>query len=125
MATTIVEFITARLDEAEVLAQVASPGPWRPDDEHYAVLASDGEHVADGFALSSNQWRNTVDHIVAHDPVAVLRDLAAMRGILAEHHPVDPCDAHNAALESVPCKTLRLIASRWPNHPDYQPAWRP
>ena len=59
------------------------------------------------------------------DEEAVLREVTAARGILAEHHPVDPCDAHNAALESVPCKTLRLIASRWADHPDYQPAWRP
>jgi hypothetical protein len=67
-------------DEMEALA--ASPSPWRPNAEHDQVIAVDNIDVCDGFALSNNQLRATVDHIVAWDPTRVLAECAAKRQII-------------------------------------------
>jgi Family of unknown function (DUF6221) len=60
------------------------------------------------------------------DPDRVLREVEAKRAILAEHDVRhDPCDAHNASLESIPCPTLELLAAVYRDHPDYDPTWKP
>lgn len=73
----LVSRLLAAIEETERLALAASPGPWRANAEHDEVLAVDGEIACEGFALSSNQLRATVDHIVHNDPAAVLRRCAA------------------------------------------------
>lgn len=47
----------------------------------------------------------------------------AHRAIVAEHSPIDPCDAHGASFETIPCDTLRHLAAIYRDHPDYQPEW--
>ena len=120
MAATIVEFITARLDEAEATArEVAS--------SYGAVWYSHSEGVYDtetGGRVVNGTWGVLEDHlgahIVAHDPAAVLRDVEAMRRIVAMYEE-EQRESHRDTLQDV----VHELASRWPNHPDYRPAWRP
>lgn len=78
----IADFLRARYAEQRALALAASPGPWQANDEHDEVTAVDGITVAEGFALSGQQLRATVDHIAAHNPAAVLADLDAKLSIV-------------------------------------------
>ncbi len=60
-----------------------------------------------------------------NDPASVLRDIEAKRRLIAEHYPVDPCDAHDPSFHTIPCDTLLLLALPHADHPDYQEDWRP
>lgn len=141
MTVDLVEFLTARLDEDEQTALAASPGPWRPGEEHDDVIAVDDITVAEGFALSGRQLRATVDHIACHDPARVLAEVDAKRRLVELHstpHTVvdgfcveegGPC-THRGEDEctlcgETPCATLRLLALPYAGHADYDEAWRP
>lgn len=52
-----------------------------------------------------------------------IREVEAKRRIISAHYPVDPCDAHDASLKSVPCETLCALALVYSDHPDYDPEW--
>jgi len=139
----LIAFLRARLDEDADLALTASPGPWRPDEEHDEVLAVDDIVVAEGFALSGRQLRATVDHIARHDPARALAEIDAKRRILALHEPVilragggaehfnttrvcRSCEPPKQFPEAAyPCDTIRLLALPYADHPEYQDAWRP
>lgn len=62
-------------------------------------------------------------HIARFQPARVLREVAAKRAILAEHYPVDPCDAHDSALRTVVCGTVAALAAIYSDHPDFDPSW--
>ncbi len=103
---TIVEFLEARLDEDEADATEA-----------------DGDRL---LACSKK------DHMVINDagfmqtftPSRALREVAAKRAIMAEHGiDQDPCDAHDAMYESVPCDVMLHLAAIYLDHPDYQAEW--
>lgn len=57
------------------------------------------------------------------DPVRMLAECAAKRAILAEHSPVDPCDAHDADYRTITCDTICAIAGVYKDHPDYRQEW--
>jgi hypothetical protein len=78
----LIEFLRAQLDEAERVAQAASPGPWRLNAEGDEVWAVDDELVADAHALSGAQIRATAQHIARQDPASVLADITAKREII-------------------------------------------
>lgn len=120
MSDDILAFLRARLDEDEQLALSASPGPWRPDDEHDEVLAADGIVVAEGFALSGQQLRATVDHIARHDPTRVLAEVDAKRRIVTAYENYD----NDAPELDVPESVLRLLALPYASHPNYEECWR-
>ncbi|MFF2621229.1 DUF6221 family protein [Oerskovia jenensis] len=89
--------------------------------------------VSDGPATSGHEWTTLYDsrHGV-FDPEVVMStarargECEAKRRIIDEHHPVDPCDAHDGiTLEAVTCNTLRFLALPYADHPDYDEAWRP
>ena len=43
---------------------------------------------------------------------------------MAEHGiDQDPCDAHDAMYESVPCDVILNLAAIYLDHPDYQAEW--
>ncbi|WP_406227353.1 DUF6221 family protein [Streptomyces anthocyanicus] len=135
----IADFLRARYAEQRALALAASPGPWQPNDEHDEVIAVDGITVAEGFALSGQQLRATVDHIAAHDPAAVLADLDAKLAIVDWHgareatgfdadgweHTGNACQTCLAG-DDWPCRTLRLLARPFAKHPDHKgEEWAP
>jgi hypothetical protein len=79
-------------------------------------------------------------HMARHDPVRVLREVAAKRAILAEH-PHIRCGGSTARKNDVGCEkcdnddgvqwypgycaTVRAIAAVWNDHPDYRTEWKP
>lgn len=81
----LVTWLQLQVAEDERQALAASPGRWHPNAERDEVLAGDDIVVCEGFALSNNQLRATVDHIVAWDPTRVLAECDAKRKIIFEH----------------------------------------
>lgn len=58
-------------------------------------------------------------------------DDAMIDALLREHQTVSPgetwqhcprCEEHHDAMNA-PCTTVRIIAARWADHPDYRPDW--
>jgi len=56
-------------------------------------------------------------------PIRVLRQVTALRVILAEHAPISTPPLCSVCGEYAPCKTLRALAAIWADHPD-QPGRR-
>ncbi|MEU7741993.1 DUF6221 family protein [Nonomuraea sp. NPDC049158] len=117
----LIAFLRARLDEDEQEATAASPGPWKANAEQDEVLAVDDIEVATGFALSGNQLRATVRHIVRHDPTRVLREVEAKRELInwVLRWPLRP--APPSSVDGV----LERLALAYVDHPDYRNEWRP
>jgi hypothetical protein len=135
----IVAFVSARLDEDQadaLAAQKADPTPWT------AQVSTDGPWPTDhdmrsgaGLVVSASDvglWdcegSNTLcmagptsQHIARHDPARVLAEVKAKRAI------VKFCDEDPLFLEggwAYTDRVLRLMASAYADHPDYNPAWR-
>ncbi|ACU71874.1 hypothetical protein Caci_2965 [Catenulispora acidiphila DSM 44928] len=129
----IVAFSNARLDEREQLARgvVHAVGA-----DYDALMVAAGKALELGMV--SLYWRN-------HNPARVLREVAAQRQQLAEHEHVPAVrqsdnhlydfgcrTCHNdpdcgETLGFGWCKTVRLMAEPFDEHPDYDrydPAWR-
>lgn len=124
----VVEFLTARLDEDEQAANfiVNAPGipaPWWS----WETLRPRYFNRADA------------EHIARHDPARVLREVAAKRAILAEHKhaPATERSTDDFGCEICAydrgdcvlygwgwCKTVRLLAAPYADHPDYDESWR-
>ena len=134
MTDDMLSWTRQQIEARKALAESASPSPWSANAEHDEVLAEDGERVADGFALSGNQLRNTVDHIVFNDPRQIIADCEADLGILDDHEPgwaglkrdvrvCMACDAERG--DRWPCRTVRRIAAGYQYRPGYRPEWAP
>ncbi|MFJ6579226.1 DUF6221 family protein [Streptomyces sp. NPDC091368] len=124
----LIAFLRARLDEDADLALAASPGPWRPDEEHDEVLAVDDIVVAEGFALSGRQLRATVDHIARHGPARVLAEVKAKRKLLDEilwyESTLEMDRGCSGDPKTIPA-ALQVLALPYADHLDYQDTWRP
>ncbi|NJP93920.1 hypothetical protein HCN51_31550 [Nonomuraea sp. FMUSA5-5] len=131
----LVMFLRARLDEDEQEALAASPGPWKANAEQDEVLAVDDIEVATGFALSGEQLRATVRHIVRHDPPRALREVASKRRIIdreverAREGWRRRLEEHRMTFDEwaghFRWETLDLLAAAYADHPEYQEQWRP
>ena len=75
-------------------------------------------------------------HIARHDPARVLREIAAKRELLELHYDGNPgpgdihycgtChDYYKHDAEDWPCETVRVLASTFSDHPDFDEEWRP
>jgi hypothetical protein len=124
---TIVEFLTARLDEDEAVALAAKGHPLF---DGTGIITGRNESVVIGSHLAT--------HIARHAPDHVLADIAAKRAILDLHQPfsldTDPvtgcktCSYRNQWDElqiQWPCPTVRLLASVYAEHPSYRREWKP
>lgn len=130
MSDRRVAWVRAQLDATEAAAKAASPGPWHLNAEHDEVLAVDDIEVAEIFALSNRQLRATAEHIVLHDPAAVLADVEAKRAILdyaerlfdnAEKHPDDFASKGGfLAMHGV----VKWLAEGFRGRPGYEEAMR-
>lgn len=135
---TATEFVTARLDEEEAVARIASPGPWFVDQV--------GDFGDKGATLEIARWRGhlntvnlgedflTAEHIARHDPARVLAQCAAMRKIVEGHSGSHVCEDSLVGerwhdpfaadfIEDDPCWNLRALTSIWSDHPQFDPAW--
>lgn len=137
---TIVEFLTARLDEEEASAQAVVDIGGLGDWEDLPVAELDGRRALTGgsfiFAVMDPvpEGPACADHIARHDPARVLRETTAKRAILALHEPNgDYCstclesesDLYGAEYEEAPCLNVRHLAAVYSDHPDYDPEWSP
>lgn len=107
---------------AEVEAEASKRKGTAYETWHYepdGLGRAGGRVVGNGaFTEVVNDWHGSgfVDvaaHIALNDPAHVLRLVAALRAVVELHEPVDPCDAHDASMRSVPCDTLLAIAAIW------------
>lgn len=126
---TIVEFLSARLDEDEAAAERArdgGSGAWTNygDDVGEGLNSSVVERVTTGEAL---------EHVARHAPARVLREVEAKRRALNRHSRcgtgVGYCDdgGHGEIDESdrgYGCPDLADLASACAEHPNYDTAWR-
>lgn len=116
MTEDLAGWLLEQIAEDERLASAASPGPWKANAEHDEVWAVDDEPVADGFALSNNQLRATVDHMVNFDPARVLVECDAKRRVVAMHTPGERD-------RDCPECTLKLLALPYADRPGYRAEW--
>lgn len=130
----LIAFVTARLDEDEATAReaVGLTECWIAEEPAIGVVLVDGEPLIEGHITGLTA------HIARHDPARVLREVAAKRGILAEHqhekveypaggHPFGcglcEYDREYGMNGDGWCKTVRLVAAAWSDHPDYRQEW--
>lgn len=134
----LITWLRACLDDDERVARQAHAGPWfaeradsvyadessvvrmtgtMPDWESYVVPPQ--EEGRDGIEPAD------AGHIALWNPKRVQTFVAVMRHIIDEHFPVDPCDAHDAALRTMACPTVRWLALLYAARPGYRVEWRP
>jgi len=129
---TLIDFLTAQLDEEQRPAEAASPGPWHTDEEGEEVCAVDGIVTAEAFALSGNQTRATAAFIAANNPSRALAEIAAKRAILKLHARAHECSVIDEqgdidpcywVMETESCSTVALLAQPYRDRPDFDERW--
>ncbi len=128
----LIDFLTARLNEAEEVAKAKRPtydldGDYEEDflnkelherQLHESLCAwREGEGLRDGCTCTAPAW--------------VLADVASKRQILAEHvegsvadgTPTGTC--RSCDNYAVPCPTVRLMTLPYAGHSDFRDEWRP
>lgn len=123
------EFLEARLRDDEAVARAAADfgADWRFSEDIYP--SDDSRHpgaiIAGSYGCGiPDQYGN---HVVRHDPARTLRDVEADRRLIAlalsrqadrdlEYGRDEPCPADRIT-------ELRILASRWSEHPDFDPSW--
>lgn len=119
----VAEFLEARIAEDEALAQGAHyDGQRWYSEEEFVGRYPDCCDCGCEVMMGANR-KIEASHIANWDPSRVLAECTAKRAIMAEHAPVDPCDAHDAMYRTITCATLRAIAAVYKDHPDYQQEW--
>lgn len=82
----LVEWLLAQLDEDGRIARAATPGPWTQSGiGEYGWGVSFSRPGAGVEAEDSEQGRADAEHIAAHDPARVLREIEAKRGVVARY----------------------------------------
>lgn len=131
-----VEFLRARLRDDEQAARAAQ------EDDGYAewdnpttgvVQAAGGD--LQGLIMAS---RNAAIHIARHDPARVLREVEAKRQIIDEHSITQATVDGEVGFGCVMCheldgqvraggycRTLRLLALPYADHPSYREEFKP
>ncbi len=134
MTADLVEFLNARYDEAEAAAKACAevyPPPWdlsdrgyvarvRADEPRFWVVAELEQHP------SIDGWLgDRLDHIARNNPAYVLADIAAKRRIVeydrSRRHGLDWDDGEGDEVLTV---VLRMLASVYSDHEDYQSEWK-
>jgi len=135
----LVEFLTARLDEDEAVARVASrtvSGSWHL--ERSSVLwwpTTDDDLDEDdgaGGAWPIDPGTAIAPHIARWDPARVLAEVAVKRQFvrLFSDRPTAPPagDVFQSAIASIVTSTndwvLRQLVQPYADHPDFDPTWR-
>jgi hypothetical protein len=127
----IMEFLKARLDEDQSALRLALSADWQVDSMFRTVVNRQGSTETQIVQDPSAQVRD-LEHIARHDPARALREVAAKRRIMYEYE----CEVERGAAGSRPdfqarhggivdaySASLRIIASVYADHPDYQQEW--
>jgi|SRR6185437_2622484 len=145
---SITEFLRARLDEDERVAREAGSGNWTrecghlgwngeelpPSHDMCCVVAGDDIRIYDEGGHGPEQ----ADHIARWHPARVLGEVEAKRDVVAwcievigdrdlSTYDQFGClrDDPQALAVTLAVETLRLLASPYGTHPDFDPAWAP
>lgn len=124
MTTTLLDRLTAAIDEDERIARDATPGPWRVDNVDYpeSIVNDDYEHpVAGGrWGDEATIFERVGDafHIARQDPKATLLRCAADRKIVERHSKRGKSVLRNGEFidycaycqQPIPCPDLRDLA---------------
>lgn len=136
--TSLITFLSARLNEDDAAAMAATGTTWaweatgdkdnswavgHVEDEDGHPLSGEIEHgqgvVIDGVCESINGNLADAAHIARHDPARALREVAFKRSILGQYRTAAGWSSDNWPL------SLRLLAAAWSDHPDYRQEWAP
>ncbi|WP_371053639.1 DUF6221 family protein [Rhodococcus gordoniae] len=141
---TIVEFLEARIAEDEAIAREAidpdRPGThWKweaPDDygddpeaplwlrtvEEFPTTSGVGDLPAFpvGYDFMASPSSRGMAHIARHDPARVLRQCAALRGLVEWHVHINGSSVDDI---EYPIELLTYLAGIWSDHPDYRQEW--
>lgn len=138
----LIAFLRARLAEDERTARAVEDrsAPWDGQwmaDGNSAVRTLNG-HVLFYRHGAAPLKPGLTEHIARHDPARVLREVAAKRELLDEHQDVNDglCGTcvnsdwgypthGGSSPQNFPCRTLRLLALPYADHPEYREEWRP
>ncbi|MGW1998132.1 DUF6221 family protein, partial [Embleya sp. NPDC001921] len=102
-----------------------------PGGDH-KVIDDTGHTVSGHYEVGSHPW-DTGPHIARHDPLRVLRDVAARRRIVENyvkvcgygHGGYTTRDEAYVLAEGALATTVKILAAVYENHPDYREEWRP
>lgn len=126
---TIVEFITARLDEVERTATECAdlfPAPWVGA---FKQVTSEPSGLRDAAIVASTYHSAASHHIERQEPARVLADIAAKRAIIHQHGDgyhecpegfMDGAETEPHTGWERECPTLIALASVYSDHPDYR-----
>jgi hypothetical protein len=123
----LVAFLTTRLDEDELAARAAHPGPWTVDGA--SII---GKHPTD--EVVDYVYDESAAHIARHDPGRVFAEIDAKRQIIERcRRIIESFGIPEAGSwpdvsrreRSHANMTLTLLALPYADHPDYDEAWQP
>ena len=139
---TLLEFITARLDEDEATARAAGDGRWRVDhwlDPRSSCPTGCSCRRVEGLDFTvfdeGGHDEAQAEHMARHDPARVLREVEARHRTLIRHRrdPQGACigcgwsgdldEPRTDAAEE--CPELLDMASVWSDHAEYLTEWSP
>ena len=115
---TVIQFLTAQLDQEEALARAATLGPWEAfavgrAGMHIVRPVGDCEWVSQVNRRDRAEQEADASHIARHDPARALREVRAKRAIVAR--------AQDGSLGGQAAQDiLDHLASVYADHPDYQ-----
>ena len=117
------EFLMTRIAEDEAVARAAhyEGQRWYAEEE----IVDRWPECDCGTPVMTANRKDEARFVADWHPARILAECDAKRRIVAEHAPIDPCDAHDASFETMPCDTLRFLALPYADHPDYRDEWRP
>lgn len=131
--TTLVEFLTARLDEDAAVATTATSGPWHVTQPYFDAgsVENSDVNIANESGHGDIELADA-EHIARHDPARVLADVTAKQRIVELHSGGHECSVYDRGevdncrwcLDGDECSTLQLLATPYADHPDFDPAWR-
>lgn len=124
----LVQWLSEQLDEDERIAR-ATDGTvfglqleWfaLPEDEAFWKVTNHKGHL-----VARQLGPADAEHIAAHDPARVLREIDAKRQLLALHGEGASDLFCGHCEHEPPCPTLRLVTLPYSDRPGYREDWRP
>ncbi|HLK73777.1 MAG TPA: DUF6221 family protein [Streptosporangiaceae bacterium] len=114
---TLAAFLSARLDEDEAIAREAAglTECWVAEEPAIGVVLVDGEPLIEGHIAGLTA------HIARHDPARVLREVEAVRAVVAAYEK-----SVRVVGEGLSVSNRRLVlafAAVYGAHPDFRPEW--
>jgi hypothetical protein len=123
----LVQWLRDQLDEDERIARRAGDS-FRQIGETGVIVATEGDRAEE---CASANWAGVAEHIVAHDPARVLREIDAKRRIVEryeramENRRAHPDDLASAGALLALHGAVNLLALPYVDRPGYREEWAP